>query len=109
MSALGAASATWAYRFVRRFRSCSLPPPHETDNRASACSIAGWQFVGTGAVHAATTPERFKSAAPTVSVTNLVPRFSADNWVLTTSEVSAPVQAALERRWIRFSASRRYG
>src|SRR5215207_1754329 len=109
MSALGAASATWAYRSVRRLRTCSLPPPHETDNRANACSIAGWQLVGTGAVHAASTPERFRSAAPTVRLTNLVPRFSADSCVLTTSEVSAPVQATLARRWIRFSASRRYG
>ena len=39
--------------------------------------------------------ERFRSAAPTVRVTSLVPRFSADSCVSATSSVDAPVQATL--------------
>src|SRR5215218_5644659 len=110
MSALGAASATSAYRSVRRPPS-TLSPPGGTTSSPSAPLISIWHCVGVGgtAVQAASTWERPKSAAPTVRVTNLVLCFSADNCSSETSDVVAPVQATLARRWILFWASSRYG
>src|SRR5512133_13177 len=104
MSALGAAlgAATAAYRVLR------LPP--SLVNSAAARPISTWHSTGGTAVHAASTWERPKSAAPTVRVTNLVSSSSAAVSCLPlTSDVVAPVQAALTRRSIRILGSSRYG
>ena len=103
MSALGAGAATSAYRSVRRLPS-SLSSPHSAGKSRFADRMAPWHCVGVPAVQATKTRERPKSAAPTVRVTNLVLSFSADNCSSDTSDVVAPVQAALVRRWILFSA-----
>jgi hypothetical protein len=106
---VGVASATSAYRSVRRPPS-TLSPAGGTASSASALLIAVWHCLGGGtAVQAASTSERPKSAAPAVRVTSLVPCVSADNWSLATSDVVAPMQPALARRWIWFSASSKAG
>jgi hypothetical protein len=79
-------------------------------NSAAARPISTWHSTGGTAVHAASTWERPKSAAPTVRVTNLVSSSSAAVSCLPlTSDVVAPVQAALTRRSIRILGSSRYG
>ena len=59
--------------------------------------MASWQPTGGTAVHSVSTPERSKSAAPTVRVTNPVSWFNSDGSVLITSDVDAPVHAALAK------------
>ena len=53
-------------------------------------------------VYAAPAPRSF---APTVRVTSVVPRFTCDSWVVATSAIVAPLQAAVRSRFVRDSAS----